>query len=124
MEVNSWISGLPKGGGAIPWLAMAGTAAIAASPLGRIVFSVAGKFAAKLAKNTTAAVLTVAMIGLALTAAISILVDFPDPAVHDEFCYVLAGQTFAHLCDSRSDLSVEISTRTGIGFGNRNCPGE
>ena len=22
MEVNSWISGLPKGGGMIPWLAM------------------------------------------------------------------------------------------------------
>src|SRR2546423_11525220 len=96
MEVNSWISGLPKGGGAVSWLLVAGTAAIAASPVGRIIFSVAGKVADKLAKNTTAAVLTVAMFGLALTAAISILVNFPEPVVQDEFCYVLTGETFAH----------------------------
>src|SRR5258706_5689962 len=96
MEVDSWISGLPKGGGALPWLLMAATAAIAASPVGGIVFSVAGKVAEKLAKHTTAAVLTVAMFALALTAAISILVNFPEPVVQDEFCYVLTGETFAH----------------------------
>src|SRR4051812_49822530 len=95
MEVDSWISGLPKGGGLIPWVAMGVAAAVAASPVGRRVFSIAGKVAEKLSKNTTAAVLSVAMVGLALTVAISILVDFPEPAVHDEFCYVLAGQTFA-----------------------------
>jgi len=96
MEVDSWISGLPKGGGAIPWIALAAMVAVAASPLGRMICSLAGKIADKLAKNTAAAVLSIAMIGLGLTAAISILVNFPEPAVHDEFCYVLAGQTFAH----------------------------
>jgi hypothetical protein len=95
MEVDNWITGLPEGVGAIPWVTMATTAAVAASPLGRMTFSAAGKIADKLARITALAVLTIAIIGLALTVAISILVDFPEPAVHDEFCYVLAGQTFA-----------------------------
>src|SRR5258706_6818428 len=95
MEVDSWISGLPKGGGAIPWVLVAGTAAIAASPVSRIVFSVAGKVAEKLAKHTTAAVLTVAIFALALTAAISIFVDFSEPVGPDEFCLVVTWRNFA-----------------------------
>src|SRR4051812_27533202 len=96
MEVNSWISGLPKGGVIIPSVVMLAVAVVAASQVGRKIFSVAGKAAEKLGRNSAAAVLTVALFALALTAAISILVDFPEPAVHDEFCYVLAAQTFAH----------------------------
>jgi hypothetical protein len=96
MEVNSWISGVPRGGGVMPWVAMVGTAALAASPLGRTAFSFAAKVAQMLAKNTAAAVLSVAVVAMALTTTISLLVDFPEPAVHDEFSYVLAGETFAH----------------------------
>src|SRR5437867_523881 len=96
MEVDSWISGLPKGGGVIPWVAMAGTAAVAASPVGTKFFSIAGRAAEKVGKNSAAAVSSVAIFALAITAAISILVNFPEPVVHDEFCYVLSGETFAH----------------------------
>src|SRR6185436_20320730 len=96
MEVNSWISGVPKGGGVMPWVAVAGAAAVAASPVGRMGFSFAAKVVQVLAKNTAAAVLSVAVVAMALTTTISLLVDFPEPAVHDEFSYVLAGETFAH----------------------------
>jgi len=34
MEVDSWISGAPRGGGAIPWIVMAGAALLGASPRG------------------------------------------------------------------------------------------
>src|SRR3954468_6348695 len=96
MEVDSWINGLPRGGGVIPWVALAGTVAGASSPGGRRVFSLAGKTLDKIAKNSAVAVLGVAMFALVVTAAISLLVNFPEPVVHDEFCYVLTGETFAH----------------------------
>src|SRR5438067_1722092 len=96
MEVDSWISGLPKGGGIVPWIVMVAVAVLAASPVGRKIFSLAGNTAAKLARNSALAVLTAGLFALVVTAAISILVSFPEPVVHDEFCYLLTGQTLAH----------------------------
>src|SRR6267142_2300101 len=95
MEVDSWISGLPKGGGAIPWAVMLLVTVLAASPVGKKIYSIAAKAADRLARNTSAAVFTVGVFALAVTAAISILVNFPEPVVHDECCCVLTGETFA-----------------------------
>jgi hypothetical protein len=95
MEVDNWISGLPKGGGVVPWVVLVLVAAVTGSPVGRKFFSLAGKTAEKLGKNAAVTVLSVALFAFGLSAAISILVNFPEPAVHDEFCYVLAGETFA-----------------------------
>ena len=82
MEVDSWIGGLPRGGGASPWIIMAGAAVLAASPVGRKVFSIAGRACEKLAKHTWVAVLTVGVLALVVSATISVLVNFPEPAVH------------------------------------------
>src|SRR3954470_11152178 len=96
MEVDSWISGAPRGGGAVPWVVMAAAAALGASPVGRKILSFAGRICEALAKKTAVAVIVVGAFSLSLTATILILVNFPEPAVHDEFSYVLAGETFAH----------------------------
>src|SRR5215212_3108909 len=95
MEVDSWIGGAPRGGGAIPWAIMAGAAVLGATPVGRKIFSWAGRICEKLARQTSLALLTVGVFALIVSATISIFVDFPEPTVHDEYSYVLAGETFA-----------------------------
>src|SRR5256885_16714653 len=89
MEVDSWINGLPSGSGALPWVAMAGTAALAASPLGRRVFSAAGNTLEKISRNSAVAVMGVGLFAFAVTAAISVLVYFSETGGRDGFCFVL-----------------------------------
>src|SRR5688572_20384909 len=95
MEVDHWINGLPPGGGIMPWIILLALAAAAASPPARAIFRRAGRVADSLAKRPARAVLALAGFSFLISAAISLLVRFPEPAVHDEFSYVLAGDTFA-----------------------------
>src|SRR6266550_8821617 len=89
------ISGVPPEEGIVPWLVMLAVAALAASPIARKIFAKLGDLADALAKRTAVAVVTVGAFGFAVSTTISLLINFPEPVTHDEFSYLLAGQTFA-----------------------------
>src|SRR5436853_240506 len=95
MEVDSWISGPPPVAGAMRWMIMLAVAALAATPITGKLFSKLGKIADLLCKRPTFAVLVVSLFAFALSMTVSILVNFPEPVEHDEWSYMLAGQTFA-----------------------------
>src|SRR5687767_7295061 len=95
MELDHWITGLPWGGGMRAWVILLAVAVFALTPPARWIFRAAGRAAEFLAKRPAGAVLTVGAFAFAVTATISLLVEFPEPAVHDEFSYVLAADTFA-----------------------------
>src|SRR6267142_90665 len=94
MEVYQ-ISGVPPGNGMVPWLVMLGVAAVAATPVAGKFFSHLGRLADALARRAAVAVVAVAVFAFVVSATISILINFPEPVTHDEFSYLLAGQTFA-----------------------------
>src|SRR5882672_6151193 len=112
MEVDSWISGPPPGDGPAPWLIMLAVAALAATPIAGKAFSKLGELADALGKRPTFAVLAVALFSFLLSMSVSILVNFPEPVEHDEFSYVLAGETFAHgrLTNPKHPLSEFFET--------------
>src|SRR5437899_3450589 len=95
MEFLLWISGPPPGNGVVGWLVMLGVATLAATPVAGKIFSKLGQLAEALAKRTAIAVVTVAVFAFIVSAVLSLLVNFPEPVEHDEFSYLLAGQTFA-----------------------------
>jgi hypothetical protein len=95
MEVDSWISGPPPGDGAMRWVILLAVAALAATPIAGNFFSQLGKVADALGKRAAFAVIVVAIFSFLLSMSVSILVNFPEPVEHDEFSYVLAGETFA-----------------------------
>src|SRR5438045_9076960 len=92
MMADYLVSGLPPGGGAMPWIVMIVVAAVAGSPIGRRVFSILGRTADALSRRPAVVVAVVALIAFIVAASISIVINFPEPVEHDEFSYLLAGQ--------------------------------
>src|SRR5437867_3358342 len=59
-------------------------------------FVLAGRTISRIAQRRTLSVFLVGFVSFMLSAAFSLLVRMPQPRVHDEFCYLLAADTFAH----------------------------
>jgi hypothetical protein len=64
--------------------------------MGRCLFQVAERAFARLAQRRRLAVLAVGAVALAARAAVLPIEPVPEPAIHDEFSYLLLGDTFAH----------------------------
>jgi hypothetical protein len=56
----------------------------------------AGRWVGRVARNRWLAITAVGLTSLALSTGLGLLVRLPQPSVHDEFSYLLAGDTFAH----------------------------
>lgn len=71
--------------------------AVTAPHLGSTWFRPAEKWLGRLARRPLLSILAVSMLPLALRAALFPFFPIPEPVLHDEFSYLLAGDTFAHL---------------------------
>lgn len=65
-------------------------------PLGERLFSPAERYLARLARHRMLSVVAVGATALGLRILLMPLLPVPEPAVHDEFSYLLAADTFAH----------------------------
>ena len=64
--------------------------------LGSRWFRLAGLVLGRIARRRPLAIVVVGLVSLTISAALSSLVRMPQPYAHDEFSYLLAGDTFAH----------------------------
>src|SRR5260370_14976993 len=64
--------------------------------LGSRWFRLAGRWVGRVARNRRLAIAAVGLTSLALSTSLGLLVRLPQPYAHDEFSYLLAGDTFAH----------------------------
>src|SRR5437764_5711456 len=72
------------------------TLAIMFPHIGAKWFAIVERWFARVAHNRALSVLTVGLLALTLRAALLPILPIPLPAIHDEFCYLLMGDTFAH----------------------------
>ncbi len=71
--------------------------AVTAPHLGSTWFRPAEQWLERLARRPLLSILAVSMLPLAVRAALFPFFPIPEPVLHDEFSYLLAGDTFAHL---------------------------
>lgn len=95
LPLVAWSGGLPHWDQWGAWIALVALLGVAASPLGRRIWLGILRMCGRVGRHDVVGIGICAIVSLAVTSGAALVAEPARPSVHDEFSYVLAGETFA-----------------------------